>query len=190
MKLFITRHGETEWNIKGKVCGVSDVPLTDRGINQAKKLAEQLKRDKEKNNIKTIYVSPLIRARQTAKFIEEALDLKAIPDARLQEVNFGEFEGKFWKLEEFDKIKKNPFMRFPEGESLLMTAGRVYSLIEEVKNKHAGQDGNILFVCHGLVSKLSYTFFKNFSYDEFYKLYIDNCELLEFDLEDFDTKKQ
>ena len=63
---------------------------------QAQALANRLNEDREKNNITTIYVSPLKRARDTAVYIERVLQLTAIPEARLKEINFGDFEEKPW----------------------------------------------------------------------------------------------
>ncbi|PIE98663.1 MAG: histidine phosphatase family protein [Treponema sp.] len=182
MKLFITRHGETDCNVNHIISGTVEAMLTVTGKNQAKELAERLVKDKEKNNIKTIYVSPLLRARKTAEYIEKALGLAAIVDNRIKEIDFGKFEGTKWPSEEFLKIRDNPFVRFPEGESLAIGAHRAYSLIEEVKTKHKHDDGNVLFVCHGLITAVMLTYFKNISQEEFHELRIGNCDLFEFDL--------
>ena len=65
MKLYVTRHGETTWNVEWRVSGVTDVELTDRGREQANGLARVLKNEK----IDLIIVSPLKRARHTAEII-------------------------------------------------------------------------------------------------------------------------
>lgn len=181
MKLFIARHGETDGNVNQLACGVSESVLTEKGRMQAQALANQLYEDKEKNNITAIYVSPLKRARDTAAYIEQALQLTAIPDTRLQEINFGDFEGKPWKNSQFLYIHKNPFLKFPAGESLVQTAHRAYSIIEDVKHKHIG-NGNVLFVCHGVLTAAAYTYFNPLPTEELLRLEIKNCQLLEFDL--------
>ena len=181
MKLFVVRHGETDLNVKELACGVSEANLTEKGRMQAQALVSRLKEDKEKNNITTIYVSPLKRARDTAAYIEQALQLTAIPDTRLKEINFGDFEGKPWNNPEILYIHKNPFLKFPAGESFAQVVHRAYSIIEDVKNKHTGS-GNILFVCHGVLTAAIYTYFKPFSAEELLQLEIKNCQLLEFDL--------
>ena len=181
MKLFIARHGETDGNVNELACGVSESLLTEKGRMQAQALANQLHKDKAKNNITAIYVSPLKRARDTAAYIEQALQLTAVPDARLQEINFGDFEGKPWNNSKFLYIHKNPFLKFPAGESLAQVTHRAYSIIEDVKNKHTGS-GNILFVCHGVLTAAIYTYFKPFSAEELLRLEIKNCQLIEFDL--------
>nr|WP_253715777.1 histidine phosphatase family protein [Treponema sp. OMZ 803] len=58
-------------------------------------------------------------------------------------MNFGDFEGKPWNSPEFLYIHKNPFLKFPAGESFAQVAHRAYSIIEDVKDKHTGA-GNIL----------------------------------------------
>ncbi|MGI5173327.1 histidine phosphatase family protein [Treponema sp. OMZ 840] len=181
MKLFITRHGETDWNVQKRTCGWSESQLTERGHAQAEALAKRLELMQKQNDIQKIYVSPLKRARDTASYIERALCLKAVPDERIKEVHFGKMENVFWeKAPDFWHIKDNPFMRFPEGESLVQAAHRAYSLIEEVRDLNAG--GNVLFVCHGMITILMTTYFKSASQDELYGLRIDNCQLLEFEL--------
>jgi broad specificity phosphatase PhoE len=63
--IYLVRHGQTVWNEEGKLCGSCDVPLSDEGLIQAKKLAERMKRV----NLFAVYSSPLLRARQTAEAI-------------------------------------------------------------------------------------------------------------------------
>ena len=89
MKIFVVRHGETEWNAVNKVCGRTDVPLSEKGHEQAKTLAIQLKENQSKNDIRHIFVSPLMRARQTASYIEDVLGIRAIVEDDLIEMNFG-----------------------------------------------------------------------------------------------------
>ena len=129
MKLFVVRHGETDGNVKELACGISESTLTEKGRMEAQALANRLNEDREKNNITTIYVSPLKRARDTAAYIERILELTAIPDARLKEINFGDFEGKPWNNPEFLYIHQNPFLKFPAGESFSQAAHRAYSMI-------------------------------------------------------------
>lgn len=181
MKLFVARHGETDGNIQELACGIWESELTDNGKVQAQTLANRLRDEQEKNKITTIYVSPLKRAQDTAAYIEQALHITAITDERLQEINFGIFEGKPWRTSEFLHIYKNPFLRFPSGESLTQVAHRAYSIIEDVKRKHKTEE-NILFVCHGVFITLLCTYFNDFSMEAFFQLEITNCQLLEFHL--------
>ena len=180
MKLFVARHGETDGNVNELACGIWESELTEKGKQQAQALASRLKDEQDQNNITAIFVSPLKRARDTAAAIEKALHLTAIPDERLKEINFGCFEGKKWNTPEFLHIYKNPFLQFPGGESLTHVAYRAYDIIEEIKTKP--QNGNVLFVCHGVFMTMVQTYFQSLSMEEFFHLEIKNCQLLTFDL--------
>ena len=89
MKLYVARHGQTEYNALNKVCGVTDLPLTETGLKQAENLAQQIK-DK---NIGVIIASPLIRAQQTAAAVSTVIGVDVITDSRITEQNYGIFEG-------------------------------------------------------------------------------------------------
>ena len=65
MKIFLVRHGETEWNRINRFQGISDIPLNTKGKAQVEALAQALKDE----TIDVVYSSPLIRARETAKAI-------------------------------------------------------------------------------------------------------------------------
>ncbi len=65
MKIYATRHGQTDWNKADKICGITDVELTDKGREQAKELAEKCA---AKGDIDIIICSPLKRARDTAPY--------------------------------------------------------------------------------------------------------------------------
>lgn len=67
-KLYFTRHGQTIWNVEGKVCGATDIELTELGHEQAKELGEHIKADKD-IKIDEIVASPLVRAKNTAEHI-------------------------------------------------------------------------------------------------------------------------
>ncbi len=180
MKLFVVRHGETDWNSKMMACGISEASLTEKGKAQAEELAKHIATEQAKNKISAIYVSPLKRALATAAYIEKALNIKAVTDERLTEINFGSLEGEDWNKPEFLQITGNPFFRFPAGESLVHTAYRAYSIIEEVAKKHKEQ--NVLFVCHGVMTTMICTYFKSYLQKDLEKIEIKNCQLIEFDL--------
>lgn len=83
------RHGETDWNAQGISQGNVDIPLNATGIAQARAAAQKLRN----RGIATIVSSPLSRARVTAEFVGEALDLPIEVDPDLREVAFGVHEG-------------------------------------------------------------------------------------------------
>ena len=67
MKLFLTRHGQTDWNIAGRYQGQSDTPLNETGLRQAAQIAKRL----SKETIHAIYTSDLSRAANTAQSIAD-----------------------------------------------------------------------------------------------------------------------
>lgn len=88
-ELLLVRHGETNWNIKGKFQGSHDIDLSEKGILQAEFLKKELN-----YNFDVIYSSPLVRALKTAEILSENnISLKPIVDNELREINFGEWEG-------------------------------------------------------------------------------------------------
>ena len=161
MKLYIVRHGQTGYNIDNKVCGISDVELTSLGKQQAIKAREQL----EDQKIDYIFASPLQRAYETAKIINENHQLEIKIDSRIQEINFGKFEG-IVNNEEFQYYKQNYGLHYPGGESL-------FSFLEELENKYS--DKNILVVCHGGIVRVIHSYFHDMTNEELMTWLPENC---------------
>ena len=93
MKFYIIRHGQTDWNKKGKIQGKTDIELNEEGIEQAREATKKL----ENCDIDVIISSPLKRARKTAEIINETKNVPIIFKEELEERGFGEFEGKIRK---------------------------------------------------------------------------------------------
>ena len=89
-KLYIFRHGETDFNVANRAHGIIDIPLNKNGIAQAHALAEQL----SKVHLDVIYTSKLSRAKQTAQIVAEKQNADIIVDDGLHEWNLGVFCGK------------------------------------------------------------------------------------------------
>lgn len=87
MNLILLRHGETEWNLTGRMQGLSDVRLTEAGIDQAHRAVKKMP------IFAQIWTSPLQRARITAQIIADAQTSKCMVDVRLIERSWGEWEG-------------------------------------------------------------------------------------------------
>jgi broad specificity phosphatase PhoE len=87
--IFIARHGQTDWNAEHRWQGHADPPLNERGRSEAQALAASL----ALRGIEAIYSSDLARARETAEIVGARLGLPVVLDARLREVDVGEWSG-------------------------------------------------------------------------------------------------
>ena len=90
MKLYIIRHGQTDWNIAKKIQGRQDIPLNERGRYQA----GCLKKAMEDRPVTAVFSSPQIRAMETAKAVASSSGSVVIPVKDLMEINYGSWEGK------------------------------------------------------------------------------------------------
>ena len=176
MKLYIARHGETPWNVENRVSGRTDVPLTEKGMEQARLLA----RNAMGKGIQVIIASPLLRARQTAMAVSEAIGVPIELDERLIELDFGSFEGGPRSDPEFQYTRAQFPTRYPGGESAFQLAHRVYSCLEDVKRKYAGK--TVLLVCHGGVCRMVRSYFMDLTNDEYSYYFAPNAELVEYDM--------
>ncbi|MCI0382216.1 MAG: histidine phosphatase family protein [Chlamydiae bacterium] len=128
-KIYLIRHGETDWTVQQKHTGLTDVSLTEFGRRQAKAIGERLK----DHSFKKVLVSPLERAKRTCE-IAGYLDQAEI-DSDLVEWNYGDYEGKT----NGEILKENPnWMIFthgaPNGESVADVGLRVKRILNKVKN--------------------------------------------------------
>ncbi len=90
MKIYLVRHGETDWNQAGRLQGQTDIALNAQGLEQAREAAERLK----EVPFEIAFCSPLIRAKRTAETIIGDRKITLTTDERLRELNFG--PGKAW----------------------------------------------------------------------------------------------
>ena len=73
---YFARHGQTVWNVENKICGATDIELTEKGHEQAKELGEEIL--KQEIHIDEILYSPLVRAADTAKHVSEITGIPAM----------------------------------------------------------------------------------------------------------------
>lgn len=176
MKLYVARHGQTQWNLEDKVCGRTDLPLTELGLEQADLLAQRT----EGLKLDVIISSPMLRARQTAAPAAALHGLEILVDDRLIEQNYGIYEGVSRFDEGFLGNKRHFAFRYPGGESMMDVAHRVYGLLEEVKQKYAGK--NVLLVCHGGVCRVIRTYFEDMTNEEYFAYSEENAAVREYEL--------
>lgn len=173
--LYFTRHGQTIWNVENKICGATDIALTDYGHEQAIALGNVLKEqiEKEELHIDEILYSPLVRAADTAKHISEVTGIPAREEKRLKEQNFGRYEGTPRDGEEFRQMKANFVNHFGTGETMLALAQRIYNLLDELKES----DKTYLLVAHNGIARVIQSYFFDMTNEEYANFGIKNCEV-------------
>ena len=175
MKIYVTRHGQTDWNVQGKTQGRTDIELNEVGIKQAKQTKEELK----KVDIDLIICSPLKRAKQTAEIINEGRNIQIIFDNQIIERNFGEFEGKKIKFDEFWDYNAHP--RYQRAETIQEIISRISNFLDKIKKEY--KDKNVLLVTHGGVSIAINCYFKGIPEDgKLINYCLHNCEVQEFEI--------
>lgn len=147
MSIYVTRHGQTDWNVQKKVMGRCDEPLNEVGLRQAEETRNILL-DKK---IDLIISSPLKRAKQTASIINRDRNIKIIYDERIIERDFGKMEG--LETKDFDFVGFWDYYKnfhYKKAENIQDFFNRIYSFINDILEKY--KDKNILIVGHGGVS--------------------------------------
>lgn len=173
-KVYVIRHGETDYNVENRYCGSTDVDINENGIEQAYKVAEELR----SKDIDYIVVSSLIRAKHTADIINKLLNVPCAVCDDIVEICMGVYEG--LTKEEIQKIYPEMWAACaPEGrESKENVQKRVFSTLEQLKEKY--NDKNILIVTHGYITKVIFIYFKQCSDEEFRNYRQNNCEIKEY----------
>jgi phosphoserine phosphatase len=154
--LYVTRHGETQWNVEKRVQGFLDSPLTERGVWQAKKLGAAM----ADISFDAIYSSPSGRALQTANHILHDRPLQIQMHDALREICQGIWQGKqMAELEATDSERMRTYWNDPVhyepvegGESFTEVQARIVPFIEDLLHTHAGR--TILVVTHGVTLKV------------------------------------
>ena len=137
---YFLRHGETEWNIKRRWQGKSDIPLNDKGVAQAQAVRPHL----EGLGIKAIYSSPLQRAKTTATLASAGLDIPIHTLDDLQEVSFGPYEGaNHYEVDWMQDWLKGGHVEGVEGYNAFIERCR------GAINQALSYDGSVLIVAHG-----------------------------------------
>ena len=149
VRILLVRHGETDWNLTGRFQGRSDVPLNQKGVEQANALASALREE----SLAAIYSSPLVRAKETARLIKVFHPSAPLyEDEGLVEMDLGEFEGiegPRWaeKHADFRKAwRDNPAsVTMPGGESLKEVQARAVAALERITQSYPL--GSTLLIC-------------------------------------------
>lgn len=177
MKLYVIRHGQTNWNLKGIIQGQKDIELNDKGINEARKAKDEFNSLK----IDLIMCSPLKRAKETAKILNTDKNINIIYKSELIERGLGDFEGESCITEEDDIYNYHMNKTIRNIEPVVDLCNRVNELIDEIKNKYKGK--NILLVTHSGTARAIERYF--YGIDENGNLppeNLKNCEIREYEI--------
>lgn len=182
-RIYLIRHGETEYNAVKRFQGSLDIPLNEQGIAQSIALAEYL----QNISFDAIYVSDLQRTKQTAAPLaaQKSLELNIVPE--LREISYGEWEGMLladiaekypaemalWR-ESTDKLQ------IPGGESFKAAANRAMMALTWIAEKNAGK--TIAVITHGGIVRALISEILNCSFHSTWDIRQDNCavNILEF----------
>ena len=177
MKLYVVRHGQTDWNKEHKVQGITDIPLNAKGRKDAEELIPLVKELK----LDIVISSPLARARETAKIITNG-NYPINTDDRIKERDWGLNEGA--PLSDVDKwdcwdVVLNTRVQNIEPVQDFMY--RVSSFIEEIKHKY--KDRNVLIVTHSAVSRVIHYMLEQIPEDaNLSRIDIPNLRIIEYNL--------
>jgi len=185
LNVYFLRHGQTSYNAdNNRYCGRTDIPLTEKGMQQAAVVAEQMKGI----SLDAVYSSPLERAYRTAQIASGGKEV--IKDDRLIEADFGEWEGK--TREEF--VKENPALwnawsndpattkAGDTGETAQEIIDRVEDFFLWALQRH--KDGNIMVVAHNGVNRLYLAHKLGMPLKNYRKLVQENSTVSLFQLDD------
>ena len=187
LRIYVARHGQTDWNLEGRLQGGTDIPLNATGRQQAVQLGERLK----SLRLDAVYSSALRRSRETAELVASSAPLTPLP--RLNERRLGKFEGQ--KLarsttgggaagaapsddpltREYDRRLIVPNDSLDGGESLEQFADRVGQATKELLAKH--RSGAILIVGHGMTNQMVLKSLLDLSFEQASGVQMANDEL-------------
>ena len=174
---YFVRHGQTVWNVENKICGATDIALTEYGHEQAiitgkKILEEGIQADE-------ILYSPLIRAADTAKHISELTGIPCRMEPRLIEQNFGKWESTPRDGLDFKKAKEFFACSHEGGESTLRLAQRIYNLLDDIKAE--SDEKTYILVAHNGIARVVQSYFTDMTNEEDAAFGVKNCEILRYD---------
>lgn len=186
--IYFTRHGQSLWNIEKRICGATDIALSDLGREQASALGCRIREmldagektpDGNAFRIDEILYSPLSRTTETAQLIAEATGIPCRPEQRIIEQDFGRYEGLDRELEEFAADKMRFFYDFDGGETMARCMARVYSLMGDLEAE-SRQTGRIyLLVAHNGIARGFESWFREMTIQEYANgCRFGNCELI------------
>jgi broad specificity phosphatase PhoE len=179
VRLLLARHGETTWNAERRFQGRTDVVLSPRGRAQSEALGRALRGYR----VAAAYVSPFLRARETAELALAGTGVPVTPVEELRELSLGEWEG--CTVEEVRAREGDPYRAWllaphdcppPGGEPLDAVSTRVRAAIDHISALHPNGD-DVLVVAHGGVISVYACALLGCSFNTLWRLRVDNASL-------------
>lgn len=177
-KLYLIRHGETEWNASSKMQGTIDTTLNDKGLMQAELVANRLSEE----NIDVLYSSSLQRAMTTAQKISAAINKPVQELHNFKEINLGPWQG--LTLDEIKNsygehyklyVEKPSDFNMPGAETFIQVAERFCGAIQDIIVEN--RDKNIAVVSHGAAIKAAIISILGMDINYYSKFRIDNASI-------------
>ncbi|MFT4008137.1 MAG: histidine phosphatase family protein [Lacrimispora sp.] len=173
LKIYLMRHGETEWNRKKKIQGQADIPLNESGESAARGAARGMRGIP----FDLVYTSPLERARKTAQIVVAGREIPIVEDDRLMEISYGKGEGQSLYL-----IQMLPFLRLHRyfanpcvyvpprgGETYEQLRERCRDFLEKEICPLEGMLDHVLVTAHGALIREMICIINNIPREEFWK---------------------
>lgn len=180
MELYVTRHGQTDWNLEHKVQGKADISLNSKGLEQAEETRKKL----NTTQIDLIICSTLKRAKETAQVINRDKDIPIIYDEQISERDYGEFEGMIeedFDIEGYWSYQQN--QHFKSAENIRDFFHKIYLRLDQIKEEY--KDKRILMVTHGGVTRAIECYFNGIPNQEsLLNLALENCEIKNYHIEE------
>jgi broad specificity phosphatase PhoE len=179
LRIYLARHGQTDWNLEGRTQGSRDIPLNATGRQQA----EQLKRRLDGVQIDAVYASTLRRSRETADIAHGRIPVTSLQG--LAERHFGKFEGRLTNDPEtgpeFEKRMWSPEDSLDGGESLSAFRERVRAALDTIRKAHSS--GSVLIVGHSYTNRMILSVLFNLTVEQMRSFDQVNDELYLIELE-------
>ncbi len=178
-RLYLVRHGETEWNAQGRLQGHVDVGLSEKGQCQARAVARRL----DGVSFHAAYSSDLSRTAETARIIlgrQQEETLTATP--LLRERHYGVFEGltvaerKARHPDMFAASLSNDLEFAPTGgETMVQVGARMAAFVPDLRERHL--EDTVLIAGHGGALRATLPALLNLPLETLWRLFLDNCSL-------------
>jgi broad specificity phosphatase PhoE len=170
LRLYIARHGETDWNALHRLQGWTDRPLNETGRRQAVALADTLKGIR----LDAIYSSTLSRSRDTARTVAgSTMTVKSLDG--LRERNYGHYQGGSDTAPEYLRRSNDWTDGLDDGESLNQLLARSRESLTQIRREHPS--GNVLIVAHRITNQMLLRALLDLTPEQTVKIVQDNDEV-------------